>query len=377
MRLVQPPPDPRAKYPQLPDAAARLTMRCMARKPAERFASVTEVASQLATLTLPAAAGSIHAPPPRAYAETSTPPGDKTVAVLPFRNGGPSDDEYLADGLTDDLIDNLSMTKGLRVRSRGVVMGLKGIDRDPRELGGSLGVAVVVEGSVRRSGERLRVNARVVSVSDGFQLWAKRFDCPASEFLAVGDEMVKAVALALTVESHAPVREVNASPVAMDLYLRARHRYFQGFASNLGAAIELFEQALSHSPDDPMILAAYAMALARQFSFVDVKDASKKGRAAAGRGQDRPGELDGRRGRPGRRRARGAAGPPVVAPAQRRAGSLRAHAGRGGRHRGGRGADPIGRRARAATARLALAARAHAPDAGRSRAGRRDLPGRA
>ena len=150
MRLVHPPPDPRAKVRDLPDAAARLTMRCMARSPSERFASAAEVGSTLASLTLPAVAGSIHVPPSPAHAASlTTPPGEKTVAVLPFRNRGPSDDEYLADGLTDDLIDNLSMTPGIKVRSRGVVMGLKGIDKDPRELGGTLGVNVVVEGAVR------------------------------------------------------------------------------------------------------------------------------------------------------------------------------------------------------------------------------------
>jgi serine/threonine-protein kinase len=285
MRLVQPPPDPRTELADLPDAAARVTMRCMARKPADRFASAEEVATALAALTLPApTVVSRPTPPLRAPSPTATPVGDKTVAVLPFRNGGPSDDEYLADGLTDDLIDNLSMTRGLRVRSRGVVMGLKGVDRDPRDVGGSLGVQVVVEGSVRRSGERLRVNARVVSVADGFQLWAKRFDCPSTEFLAVGDEMVKAVAQALTVESHAPVREAKIDPAAVDLYLRARHHYFQGWSVSMPIALDLFEQALRLAPDDPMILSGYAMALARQYSFNDeTVDAGGKGRRAAER----------------------------------------------------------------------------------------------
>ncbi len=292
MRLVQPPPDPRAKYAQLPDAAARLTMRCMARNPADRFASAAEVASALAGLTLPASAaqlgdiprsaGPVAPPVVLPSTPTHTPPGDKTVAVLPFRNGGPADDDYLADGLTDDLIDNLSMTKGLRVRSRGVVMALKGEGRDPRELGGSLGVQVVVEGSLRRAGDRLRVHARVISVLDGFQLWAKRFDCAATEVLAVGDEMVRAVSLALTVESGAPVREVAADPIAIDLYLRARHRYFQGGPDGTRAAIELFEQALARTPDNPTILSGYAMVLTRHFSFDETaEDSGGKGRHAA------------------------------------------------------------------------------------------------
>src|SRR6185436_10317104 len=89
------------------------------------------------------------------------PSRDKTVAVLPFRNAGAPADDYLADELTDDLIDALSMTPGLKVRSRGVVMRLKDRSADPRDVGRELGVQVVVEGSVRRIAENVRIGARL------------------------------------------------------------------------------------------------------------------------------------------------------------------------------------------------------------------------
>src|SRR4029077_3053427 len=111
--------------------------------------------------------------------------GAKRVAVLPFRNAGPPEQDYLADGLTEDLIDLLSISPGRRVRSRGVVMRFKGSDRDPREVGRELDVQVVVEGTVRRATGLLRISARLVSVADGFQLWAKRFDRPEAELLAI------------------------------------------------------------------------------------------------------------------------------------------------------------------------------------------------
>src|SRR4029079_12692933 len=91
----------------------------------------------------------------------------KRVAVLPFRNAGPPEHDHIADGLTEDLIDVLSMVDGLGVRSRGVVMRHKGAERDPRERGRELDVQVVVEGTVRRAGGNVRISARLISVADG------------------------------------------------------------------------------------------------------------------------------------------------------------------------------------------------------------------
>src|SRR6185295_7706402 len=140
-------------------------------------------------------------------------PGDKTVAVLPFRNAGAPDDAYLAEELTDDLIDALSMTRGLKVRSR--------------DVGRELGVQVVVEGSVRKARGHVRITARLVSVTDGFQLWAKRFDRPEQDVLSINDEAARAIAEALTLSSHGEAREAPSNPVALDLYIRARHEYRQ------------------------------------------------------------------------------------------------------------------------------------------------------
>jgi serine/threonine-protein kinase len=242
----------------------------MAMDRADRYACVADVTGALAGLTLPvplAVTGS--SPTSSSVVRTTTGIGTKAVAVLPLRNLGPPEDEYLADGLTDDLIDNLSMTGGIRVRSRGMVMGLRGADRDPRELGRDLGVQVVVLGSVRRAGDRLRVQARVISVADGFQLWAKRFDCPASDFLAVGDEMVRAVADALTGTGEPPrPRQPPADPAAIDLYLRARHAHHTAWR-DAGRVVGLFQQALARAPDDPMFLSGYAMAQIRVFAHDD------------------------------------------------------------------------------------------------------------
>jgi serine/threonine-protein kinase len=291
-RLLHPPPDPRARRPDLPAGLAALVLRCMARHPADRYASAADVAGDLSSLTVPAISLAVPSipmgglrwgspaavpegplsqlPPPqtpsipptrRAVVAEPAPERGKRVAVLPFRNAGAPEHDYLADGLTEDLIDVLSMSPGLRVRSRGVVMRYRGSDRDAREIGRELDVQVVVDGTVRRAGAGVRVSARLISVDDGFQLWAKRFDRPEGELLMVSDDAARAVAEALTVGVSAPARKAELDPEAMDLYLRARAAY-HGYFSNV-SSLPLFEQALARAPDHPKILAGYAMARAR------------------------------------------------------------------------------------------------------------------
>jgi serine/threonine-protein kinase len=283
-RLLQPPPDPRVKRPELPTQAAELVLRCMARRREDRFASAAEVAAALATMTLPATRAHPSVPP---IAPAPIDADAKTVAVLPFQNLGAPGDDYVAEGLSDDLLDALSMTPGLRVLARGAVAKYRGETRDARNVGRELHVQVVVDGSVRRSGDMLRIAARVVSVADGFQLWAKRFDRPEKDVLTTSDEAANAIAEALTVQRSAPARPAPSDPRALELYLRARHAFRRGWRENTQEAIALFEQALALAPDDPTILAGYARAQFRRFLFdteaSGALEAEEKGRAAAER----------------------------------------------------------------------------------------------
>jgi serine/threonine protein kinase len=270
-RLMKPPPDPRAVRKEVGEAAAALVQKCMARARGDRYASAAEVASAMAEVANAALPSSTMLRAPSSVLRAArdvtrdvATESMKTIAVLPFRNTGHADDEYIADGLTDDLIDALSMTKGLKVRGRGAVMRFKGVDRDARELGRELDVQVVVEGSLKKHGAQLRVSARLVSVSDGFQLWAKRFDRREEDFLSVGDDAANSIAEALTVERAAPARVAPTDAVAIDLYLRARHLYHKGWRQEIIESVTLFEEALARAPDDPMILSGYALAQLRR-----------------------------------------------------------------------------------------------------------------
>lgn len=275
-RLTGPPPDPRRMRPDLPEELSRIILRCLARHPEDRYPSAVELGVELGRLVRPPAPAVLELVPPPAPARPApaAPERLKTIAILPFRNAGPPEDEYLADGLMDDLIDHLSMAAGLRVRPRSSVVQYKGGERDAREVGRELGVQVVAEGTLRRmrdARDLLHISTRLISVADGFQLWAKRFDRPATEVLAVGKEAAHAIADALTVAPARTPRSAPADPVALDLYLRGRFEFHQLGRERMRRAIVLFKEALERAPDDPAILAFYALANVRLWFLGDTE----------------------------------------------------------------------------------------------------------
>ncbi|WP_394827095.1 protein kinase domain-containing protein [Pendulispora albinea] len=287
-RLLRPPPDPRAQRSTVPDGAAQIVMRCMARKPEDRYASASEIAAALSTLTLPVVSQVRPNAKPAAPTRPSlplleTPPGDKKVAVLPFQNGGRPEDDYLASGLTEDLIDTLSVMDGIRVRPLGAAINARTRSADSREVGRELGVQVVVEGSLRRTSGGLRVSARIVSVGDGFQLWASRFERPEADFLKVGDEIACAISRALIVERPEVQQKTIEDPIAYDLYLRARHELHRYSPETTQRAIELYQEALARTPDDPVILSGYALARLKEFMYSDGNVSGDATRLAAER----------------------------------------------------------------------------------------------
>jgi len=133
-----------------------------------------------------------------------------TVAVMPFVNQTKdAKDEYFSDGLTDELIRVLSRNDGLRITASSVVFGFKGQRWDARRVGRELGVEAILEGSVWRSRDRIRITVNLVAVKDGFNLWAQRFDTTLEDLFGIQDEVCAAVVEALQAKRALPDREVT------------------------------------------------------------------------------------------------------------------------------------------------------------------------
>jgi serine/threonine protein kinase/Flp pilus assembly protein TadD len=284
-RLFHDPPDPRSVKPDLPAGLAELVLRCLRRDPKQRVGSASELASELQQLLsvraaqAPAASsvsgGFLAMPTETAVSR------QKSVAVLPLRNPGSADDSYLAEGLTEELIDALSMVKGVRVRSRGVSMSIQGDLRDARTLGKELGVQLVIDGTLRRLGDALRLTVRLINVDDGFQVWAQRFDSKVAELFSLSDAVTAALAQALTSQlGQAPERAKLTDAQAVEKYFKARQLYHGSSSGNMADCVALFEEVLVGREGDPKLLVGYALAQARHWFFGNA-EAADKARAAA------------------------------------------------------------------------------------------------
>ena len=184
-----------------------------------------------------------------------TPRPHASVAVLPFLNLSPEpDSEYFSDGLTEELIHALSRLPGLQVVSRTSAFEFKGKAQSVRKIGEQLKVSSVVEGSVRKAADRVRVSTQLVNVSDGYCLWSQRFDCKMTDIFVVQEEMAKSIADLLRVELGSKagtglVRRYTDNFEAYDLYLRGRFQWNKRGGEGFQKALEYFERALTHDPN--------------------------------------------------------------------------------------------------------------------------------
>jgi serine/threonine-protein kinase len=270
-RLLRPPPDVRSVDPHLPPDFAEIVLKLMARKKDDRFPSATATAAALSTIESSLAVPGVSRASSSGTARMPAPPrpaaGGRSVAVLPVLNLGGSDDAYLVDGMNEDVIDLLSVVPGLLIRPRGDTASFATASRDVRAIGRALEVDVVVDASFRRIGDAVRASFRVITVEDGFQLWARRFDRTPAQVLSIADDAAHAIAQALTSELKVPVRTRPTDPESEDLYLRARYLLRRGWTTSMQEAAELLGRASERAPDDARILGGYALSLARTWGF--------------------------------------------------------------------------------------------------------------
>src|SRR5439155_8065727 len=192
----------------------------------------------------------------------------KSVAVLYFENlSGAKEDEYLRDGITEDVITELSKIRGLNIFSRPTVLGFRDKPVNPAQVGQQLGAACVLTGTLRRAGARLRINAQLVDTRTDFPLWSERFDREMKDVFEIQDEMARKIAEALRVtlspdELEALAIKPTENLQAYDLYLRGKRYARRQTRQDLEFALQMFENAVSIDPSFALAYAACANACA-------------------------------------------------------------------------------------------------------------------
>ena len=190
------------------------------------------------------------------------------IAVLPLQNlSAEPDSDYFVDGLTDEIIRNLAVIKGLQVRSRTSSFTFKNKPRNLQEVGEQLRVNLIVEGSVMRSGSRLRINAQLIQIAGDVPLWAERFDRELKDVFAIQDDISRAIVNKLRLTLGRGQRSYDTNPDTYDLYLKARALAERRGTVNARNAAQLFDEVIAR---DPAFAPAYA-GLVDAYAFMSME----------------------------------------------------------------------------------------------------------
>ncbi|MDH5386209.1 MAG: protein kinase, partial [Candidatus Aminicenantes bacterium] len=237
------PKNPMQLNAQIPDSVSQIILTCMAKDKNKRYQSAEELLKEL---------NKIKEIKPEAIKSEEW---KNSIAVLPFQNiSADPEQDYFCDGLAEELINALTQIKVLRVVARTSAFSFKGKDIDIREIGRKLNVEVVLEGSVRKAGNRLRVTAQLINVADGYHLWSERYDRDMEDIFAIQDEISLAIVEKLKVkllgkEKAAIVKRYTEDQDAYNLFLKGRHYFQMMTEEGYEKAIGCFEQAIQMDPN--------------------------------------------------------------------------------------------------------------------------------
>ncbi len=234
-----------------PEVIREIVDRCLSRRPEDRFAGMSELKQALECYQSGATADTGSS----AWKVRQTAPREARIAVLPFADMSPQkDQEYFCDGIAEEILGALALLPCVFVASRTSSFRFKGGAEDIRAIGTSLNVDAVLEGSVRKAGDRIRITAQLVKTADGYRVWSERWDRRLEDIFEVQDEIARAVVAALQVQflpgaGCAIVRRATNDPEAYSLYLRGRHSWNTWTMEGLEGAIAYFEQAIARDPE--------------------------------------------------------------------------------------------------------------------------------
>jgi serine/threonine protein kinase/Flp pilus assembly protein TadD len=285
LRLVanQAPPSPRTFNPAIPRDLELICLKCLEKEPAARYRSAADLAQDLerwlesgpitARAITPLGKTWRWAKQHRALTSTgstlviillslgffayftrrhqASPPPEKSIAVLPFVDlSQAKDQDYFCDGISEELLDKLAKVEGLHVVSRTSSFFFKGKNADLAEVANKLHVQNVLEGSVRRDGNRVRITAQLVNSRDGLQLWSETYERELQDIFSVQDNITKSIVDALKVKLAADLPpQIQQDPEAYDLYLRGLYFSNKSSEEDLRKALGFFQRALDKDPN--------------------------------------------------------------------------------------------------------------------------------
>ena len=271
---IEAPPSVRTLRPTVPAALDLALQRALAKDPAARFATMAEFCDALTTPLpnpLPLPAGQEQ----------------RAIAVLPFVNASADpENEYFSDGMTDELINALTKVDGLHVASRTSVFALKNQREDVRAIGAKLNVSAVLDGTIRKAGNRLRITVQLSSVSDGRTLWSERYDREMADVFAIQDEIAGTIVQTLRrtllgdIGDPTPVRYTE-NVKAYSLYLKGRFWWNRRTQADIAQGISYFEQAIAEDPDYALAYSGMADSYALDLDYRGVPVAEGMERAKA------------------------------------------------------------------------------------------------
>jgi serine/threonine protein kinase len=237
------PPDPKGLNPQVTPGLARMILKCLEKDGEKRYQNAGEVLAELDDLATSMT---------KKAAEKKW---KNSIAVLSFADLSPErDQEYFCDGLAEELINSLSHIHELKVAARTSAFAFKGKDLDIREIGKALSVQAILEGSVRKAGERLRITAQLVNVADGYHLWSEKYDRGMEDIFAIQDEISLDIADKLKVklvkgEKTKVLKRHTRDKDAYNLFLKGRYFWNRRNEGDLKKAIEFYDEAIKTDPN--------------------------------------------------------------------------------------------------------------------------------
>jgi serine/threonine protein kinase/Tfp pilus assembly protein PilF len=273
---IEPPPSIRSLRPTVPVAVELALTRALAKAPEDRFPGIADFCEALAT-------------PATVTVPVASEPEVRAIAVLPFVNASADpENEYFSDGMTDELITALTKVEGLRVASRTSVFALKNVREDVRTLGARLNVSTVLEGTVRKAGNKIRVTVQLTSVRDGRTLWSERYDRELADVFAIQDEIAGTIVRTLRstllgdLGDPTPVR-YTANVRAYSLYLKGRYWWNRRTQADIAQGIRYFEQAIAEDPGYALAYSGLADSYALDLDYrgVPVVEGMERAKAEA------------------------------------------------------------------------------------------------